>query len=178
MARTDCCQSMLDWQHAVVRDRFRWGLAAVVCRICVAVGKHRVSPRRGQQQVGGLFGAERLETFKAVYGVFTWGGSVQEFPSYPRSAAEPAPGLNGGISLHSAPLSVQQTARLPRIKCGAGCGRRGNDGILTKHMANVNRPWSGGRWRSYGCTFFVSVVPIVLCAFSAGTASRTARQTA
>ena len=28
----------------------------------------------------------------------------------------------------------------PRIKCGAGCDKRGNDGILTKQMANVNTP--------------------------------------
>ena len=46
-----------------------------------------------------------------------------------------------GISLHSALASVPNSARLPpRIKCGAGRDKRGNDGILTQQMADLNTP--------------------------------------
>ena len=62
------------------------------------------------------------------------------FPVIPALAAEPAPGSNGGISLYLTQLSVQNSTRLPRIKCGAGCDKRGNDGTLVKQMASVNTP--------------------------------------
>ncbi len=78
------------------------------------------------RECGGLLGK----------GVLAQGGSVQEFPSYPR-----LPRVSRCIQRNC----LCKTRRdCHRIKCGAGCDKRGNDGIddgfLTQQMANVNTP--------------------------------------
>ena len=41
VARANCGERLLDWEHADSRGRIRWGLAAVVCCICMVVGQYR-----------------------------------------------------------------------------------------------------------------------------------------
>ena len=46
----------------------------------------------------------------------------------------------GYLAVFSATVCAKLDEIAPNIKCGAGCDKRGNDGILSKQMANVNTP--------------------------------------
>ena len=54
----------------------------------------------------------------------------------------------GYLAAFNATVGAKLVEIAPRIKSGPGCDKRGNDGLLTQQMANVNTPERAAEGRS------------------------------